>query len=266
METVYFDKYKLITEVQEILSHWQKEKPETRTIAHLARETGVSESSIRRLQNGGVKIADDSIYKLLSFISGEYKYKEFLSYFGQRIEVQNWFTRNYAFMAHSASIQEYKPSPVSSVIATNPIMFSVYMLISSVENMTAKGIMEQFGLRGEIELENLLSKGLVILDGSSLKVKDKNIKITKDETISLLPDLTKMYLKRDHEYNYRSLEIEGVDKDGYLEICTIYEKFLGDVSDVFKNRPGEIPVIVAGFFDSFTTHPYFEGVKNEKDN
>jgi hypothetical protein len=75
-----------------------------------------------------------------------------------------------------------------------------------------------------------------------------------------------MFLKRDHEFNYRALEIEAVDKEGYLELCSIYERFLGNVSEVLKNRRGNIPVIVAGFFDSMTCQPYFEGRKNEKIN
>ena len=266
MEQIEFEKTKLVAEIQNALNSWINEKPETRSVAHLSRETGVTDSSLRRLLNGDVKISDDSIFKLLSFTSAEYKYENFLKFFQSKPEIQKWFIKNYSYMRPFQALQSYKPTPIAEEITANPIMFSVYMLVSSVNGVRSADVKEQFGVRGELELEKLLEKGLIRLDGETLIAKENKIKFSKDQAIDLIPELARMFLKKDHVYNYRSLEVEGVSKQGYQEICDIYEKFLGDVSEVMKNRSGNIPVIVAGFFDSFTTQPYFEGSKNENSN
>jgi hypothetical protein len=137
------------------------------------------------------------------------------------------------------------------------------MLIASVPNITTQYIKDQYGLRGELELEKLIEKQFVTIADGKLIAKEQRLKITREQAINLLPDITKLYLKKDHIYNARALEIESVSKTGYIKLMDIYETFLGEVSTTLNNNPGDIPVVVAGFFDSLTTQPYFEEKKHE---
>ena len=267
MEILNFDKSKLITEIQNALSEWQSMKPDVRTIAYLARETGVTESSIRRISNNGIKIADDSIFKLLSFICGEYKYEKFLQYYHQKNEVKKWFMRNYSYMANSPALQEYKPTSISADLAANSISYSVYMYIRSLSSVTSADIKEQFGVRGEIELEKQISKGHIKQEGENLRtVNQEKILFSKDEIIDLIPSIATSYLKKDHLYNSGILETGGLSKEGYIKMMDIQQDFLEKTVQIYQDYPGSIPSVTVGFFDSFTQHPYFEGGKNETNN
>jgi hypothetical protein len=267
MEIINFDKTNLIYEVKEVFSSWTNENAELRTVAYLSRETGVSDSSIRRLVNSDIKILDDSLFKLLTYISGVYEYQAFLDYFSDKSEISNWFTINYSYMKKSLALQEYRFCTSTNEVAASAMAYSVYNVILVLGHVSFSFIRDQFGMRGEIELENLIAKGFLLADANGVVVKeDKLLKFTKEQVASLLPDISKTFFKVDHDFNARSMEVGAVSKNGYTAIMNTYQKFLGEVAEIYKESPGNIPVIVAGFFDSLTTQPYFEGGKNETHN
>ncbi len=49
----------------------------------------------------------------------------------------------------------------------------------------------------------------------------------------------------------------------YKELMTLYTQFITDVRAIFKAKPGNIPVILAGFEDILATQSYFRGGKKE---
>lgn len=268
MNELIYNKQALVDELNEMIHKWSSEKPQTRTLAHLGREAGVTDSALRRLKNQKVKISDDMIYRILGTILGTTEHDSIRENITGSIHLSKWLLRHYSFLADSSALQAYKHSPVAEEITLNPIGFSVFGLVSSIDGVTMAYVRDQFGVRGEIEAENLIKSGVLALDGDTLTVADgpNKVKITKEQTIDLLPEITKMYLKKDHVYNFRALEIEGVSKEGYQVICGIFEKCLHQVSEAMATHKGEIPVVYAGFFDSLTTQPYFNGDKNEVPN
>lgn len=264
MQVMEIEKTKFIAEVQGVINSWIQTKPETRNVAHLSRETGVTDSSIRRLMNNGTKISDDSIYKLLGHVAQTFEFDTFLNSFSRAPQIQKWFERNYSYLKKSPSLSIYKPSPLAEEMTLNPIAFAVFSSILALKKVPVSYIKDQFGMRGEIELEKIMQKGLLFQQGDSVCIKeDIFLKITSEQTVALLPELTKTFFKPDHQYNARALEIGAVSKEGYIKIMDIYGKFLEEISSIYINHSGEIPVVVAGFFDSLTTQPYFEGGKNE---
>lgn len=264
MEIVTFEKNKLVSEIQDVLNSWLNEKPETRSVASLSRATGVADPAIRRLMNNNIKINDDAIFKLLAYIFDVQTFDGISSALSKNPEALKWFEKNYAYLKTSTALAAYKHSPVADEVAANAMTYSVYNVVLALKSVPSGYIKEQFGMRGEIELENLLKKGLLLQKDGEIHVKDDALlKFTKEQTVQLLPEITKVFFKADHEFNARSLEISAVSKDGYNEIMDAYENFLNQISNIYKNRPGNIPVVVAGFFDSLTTQPYFEGGKNE---
>lgn len=267
METVVFEKNKFVGELQEVLNSWFKEKPDVRSVASLSRATGVTDPAIRRLMNSSVKINDDYIFKLLTHICGASDYDTFLSTFGGKREIQAWFTRNFSYLKKAPAMQEYRVSKVTEDIVLNPISFSVFALVSSLPVTTVSLIKEQLGVRGEIEMEILIQKNILGIVDDKVIVRDGNkVRLDKEQTIQLLPEITRTYLKKDSIHNYRALEIEAVSQVGYGDLMDLFAKFLNDVHTIYKTKPGNIPAIVAGFVDTFTVQPYFEGDKNETPN
>lgn len=263
---VTFEKSQFVSEIQEALIFWLNEKPEVRSVASLSRATGVADSSIRRLLNGGVKIQEDSIFKLLAHVYEVQTFDGISNALDKKPQALKWFEKHFAYLKAAPSLENYKFSPLSEDIADSALSYSVYKFISAAGPLKPEAVKEQFGVRGELELETMIVKGLVSLEDSLLKVKDKRIKFTKTQAVSLMPELTKAYLKKDHPYNVRILEVEGTTKEGYSKLMDLYERLMEDVSKTLQENPGNIPVIAAGFFDSFTYQPYFEGAKNETSN
>lgn len=260
---VTVEKTKLVEEIQDVLNSWLNEKSDVRSVASLSRTTGVADSSIRRLLNNGIKIQEDSIFKLLTHIFEVQSFDGISAALEEKPEMLKWFERHFSYMKKAPAIQDYKPSSIADEISSDPIQFSVYMQISSVSGLSQSYIKDQFGIRGEIELEKLIQKGMVIVEEDLLYPKEQKIKYTKEQVINLLPEITRMYLKKDSIFNARALEIEGVSKDGFGDLMDLFAKFLNDVHTIYKMKPGNIPAVFAGFVDTLTTQPYFEGGKDE---
>lgn len=269
METaITFEKTKLVSEIQEVLNSWLSEKPEVRSVASLARATGVADSSIRRLLNNGIKIQEDSIFKLLAHIFEIQSFDGISAALEKKPEALKWFERHFSYLKKAPALQEYKFSNIESEITLNQIAFSVFALASTnLAEITDSYIKDQFGIRGEIEMEDLIQKGVLKLSNGKLTVLDgTKIKIDKEQAINLMPDLTRTYLKKDSIHNYRVLEVEAVSQKGFGDLMDLYAKFVNDTLEIVRSNPGTVPVIVSGFVDTFTTQPYFEGGKNETPN
>ena len=264
MEIVTIEKNKLVGEIQDILTAWLKEKPEVRTVASLSRATGVTDPTIRRLMNNNVKINDDAIFKMLAHIFEVQTFDGISAALEKKQEVLKWFERSYSYLKNAPELEAYKNIPFANEITLNPIAFSVFALVSSLPVTTTELIKEQFGVRGEVEMEKLIQQGVLGISESKVFVRnEKKVRIDKDQAISLLPEITRTYLKKDSIHNYRALEVEAVSQEGYVALMDLFSKFLNDVHAIYNDKPGNIPVIVAGFLDTFTTQPYFEGGKNE---
>lgn len=267
METLLYEKNKLVGEIQDILLSWINGKPEVRSVANLSRSTGVTDSAIRRLLNGGAKIADDSIFKILAHVYDQREYDKLFASLEGKLEVQKWFSKNYAYLKKAPVLQEYIPSSLAEEVTESTFKYSVYKYLAARETPVGfREVKEQFGKKGEIEVERLIVNKLVAVENDFLIVKDKKIRFTKDQVADLLPELTRIYFKRDHAFNGRILEVEGVSKAGYIKILDLYDAFIDGLTTAIKNNPGEIPLIVSGFMDTFTTEPYFEGGNNESSN
>lgn len=264
---VLFEKSKLVAEIQDLLNSWLNEKPETRSVASLSRSTTVADSSIRRFLNNGIKIQDESLFKLVSHVAGTETFEGVSNILSEKAEAKKWFQKHFAYLEKIPNMQGYKFSENQADIVLNPIAFSVFALVSSVADIDGDFIRNQFGIRGEHELEDLIEKGIIGTDGSKLSVIGGNkLKLDQQETTKLLPEITRTYLKANSRHNGRALEIESVSEAGYGELLELFGKFLNDVHGIYKAKPGNIPVVVAGFVDTFTTQTIFEGGSNETPN
>lgn len=267
MEIVTIEKNKLVGEIQDILTAWLNEKTEVRTVASLSRATGVTDPAIRRLKNNNVKINDDAIFKLLAHIFEVQTFDGISAALEKHPDTLKWFERNFSYLKKSPNLQAYKISNISDLISQNVISLAIFSLVSSKNNLRQSYIKEQFGVIGEFELEKLITEKVIAVNANGeLRVEDKKIILSKDQVASLLPDLAKMFFKAEHKYNGRILNIESVSIQGYNKLLDAVDAFNEQVRAITNENYGEIPVVTAGFLDTLTTVPYFEGGKNETSN
>jgi hypothetical protein len=97
MRTIIFDKKNLVSEVQEVFVSWKKQE-KGRNISLLCRESGVKETTLRRLIKNGQNISDESILKVLSYISVSKDYDSFCNFYANKKEIINWFIKNYSYL------------------------------------------------------------------------------------------------------------------------------------------------------------------------
>lgn len=257
MTHVLYTKKQLVEEVQNVFQAWRNEKPDTRTVAHLSREAGVTDSAVRRLLNQNTKISDDMLYSILLYIAGNQSFEKMVSKYQSYPSISAWINKHYSYLLKAPVKSSVQEDSVASIIYQNPIMFGVYMFISSIPNVTSDFIKEQFGLRGEKELEHLISIGLVTADGDGYVAKQKDVMFSKEQTVALLPDITRTFLKKDHDHNSYLLRVDGISKEGYIKLMGIFDILISQTCEIISSNPGDIPVVFCSFMDSFSVQPYF---------
>lgn len=257
MENTIYCKTELIEEINALIQRWSDERPQTRTLAHLSRETGVSDSALRRLRNQKVKISDDMLYRVVNTIFENPKFSDLKTKVSQLPTVSKWLMRHYSFLENTPGVEDYKYTEVSDEIVLNPIAFSVFALVSSIDGVTKEYLKEQFGLRGVLEADSFVKKsifdlkdGIYVLGSASNKVK-----ISKNAVISLMPELTKLYLNTDSEVDQYIFECDGLTKNGYLELSNAMVDFYKRSAEIISRNKGNIPFILSGFLNTMTVDP-----------
>ncbi len=252
------EKSTLVSELQQIIKSWINEKPKIRSVAGLARATRVTDATIRRLLNTNAKIVDDSILKLLVHVFESHTFDAISASLATKPETLKWFHRHYSFMKAAPS-PLFQYSPIAEEMAVNPMAFSVYSTVLIFSKVSPDYIKDQFGMRGIVELEKMISKDILFVKDNNIYIKkDLYLKIQKTQMVRLMPDLMKFFFKEDHIINAYLLEIRTVSKKGYQELMSLYSKLSHEMVALFDKNPGDIPIIAAGFLDSFTTQPYFK--------
>ncbi len=258
-----YDKAKLIMELQSIVNTWIGEKPK-RSVASLARATGVADPALRRLLNSSTKPFDDSIFRILTYILHDETFdgvaKILKDY--NKVETLKWFSRHFSFLKMFPLPPEHKYTSITDQVAANLDSYFIYNLVLVLERVSEKYILKQIGITGELELDRMIDLGILCEDNGDIYLKENvSLKFTKEQVARLLPEVSKVFFKASHGRNSRALEVGAVTIDGYNKLTDIYNHFLHEVQTVYREKPGDIPVIVAGFFDSFTKQPYFNDNK-----
>lgn len=257
MQRFNYSRDNVVKDIQSIIKNWIDEKPSIRSIAYLSRQTCVTDSSLRRLTAQNIKISDDSLFEILKSIFMSETYEEILRNLNNYPDASNWFQKNFSYLRKIPVPLEKMTSPIADEITDSTNAFYIYSYLCAKPGINISEIEHQFGTRGAIETLKLVSKGVVLQKDQLLYPKEFEFQLSKKQVSHLLPELSKDFFKVDHPYNVRILETKGISKNGYIQAMDLYEEFLDRLLSILKENPGSIPVIAAGFFDSFTKEPYF---------
>ncbi len=261
------DKIRFIKELQTIIRTWIRGN-KVRTVASLARGAKVSDVSVRRLLNNDRKIVNESVFNIISWIYDQSTFEGMVKALEKDDKpiVLEWFIKYYSYMRKYPVLQENKYIPVSDVVTGSPMAFFGYLLTLVLDQVSRKRFQQEFGGPAIAELDKLIKKcflqeieGMVSIQGEAV-----SLKFTKEQVAYLLPELCKMFFKPDHDFNAQHLEVGALSKEGYNDLRDFHLEFLAKIQTLYRTKPGNIPVISAGFSDTFTSRPYFtnEGEKN----
>lgn len=265
MDIANYCKNELVKEVNGLIQRWSDERPQVRTLAHLGREAKVSDSALRRLKNQNAKIADDMLFRIVSVIYESSEFTELKQKTNTLPNTSKWLLRNYSFMESVSPMQEYKYTELSDEVVVSPIGFSIFGLVSSIDNVGKDYIKDQFGLRGIAEAELLVEKGILHLNQNvyTLGTHHNKVKFSKKAVISLMPEITRLYLKADSDLNAAIFEVNGVSEEGYSKLSMAFQNLINVSAQIINQHQGNIPVVMSGFIDTMTTQAIKMELKNE---
>lgn len=256
---------KLVAQVQNAINTWQQQKPETRTVAHLSRETGVTDSALRRLLNSNTKIADDSIYKLLSHMAGSKRYDDIVAHFSDSKEIGNWMSQRFGFMK---GVKEVVLSPRSSnleSIAQSPNTFLVYVTVCVHESISIHDLRLEFGLLADIEVTRLAGMGLVSVKEDIVSVENNIVTAHAESLLSrevirmALPYTASRYMKDPSNLNFSSIGYFNVSETGYSMILKCLADCMHQISTITAKNPGEKSITFGIFADTLSIAPDSKG-------
>lgn len=234
------------------------DKSPRRSIASLARDSRVGETSLRRLMNDGVLPINDNIVKIVATIKDAVTNRDLVANQDQSVvDLIQYalpykmfdFIKDYAIV--SASVEESLGSSTKKLI---------FAKASAGAGISKSEIKDDFGRLGLVAAEELSSSGLLIDLGDSFKVAPEygmhtlSLAATKD----LLAAAVKAYYKPETQTNYGFAVYESVTSKTYGEIMGIYEDAFKRVVELVKQNPGDVPVFAGGFMDTMTTSNFFE--------
>lgn len=256
---------KLVAQVQSAINSWQQQKPETRTVAHLSRETGVTDSALRRLLNSNTKIADDSIYKLLSHMAGSKKYDDIVRHFSGAKEITTWISQRFGFMKGVNEVVLHSGQSELETIAQSQNTFLVYVTVCVHESISIHDLRLEFGLLADIEVTRLAGMGLVSVKEDIISIENNIVSAQAESLLSreairiALPYTAARYIKDPCNLNFSSMGYFNVSEAGYSMILKCMSDCMHQISGITAKNPGDKSITFGMFADTLSIAPDTKG-------
>lgn len=235
----------IVDDLRQAIGRWL-EGNQVRNVGMLATKSGVSHSSIRRVLNEECKSID--------------------------------FTNAFAILQVTCSWQEtleimqkHYPSTIANIRTMSEVMrvteaidhdleqalldyeaFTIVSLADMPEGTTVDEVVEILGLIGQIRVPELVSRGLLYMEGDRVKVKpfaSVNLHYITAQIQHILRFLRHEDIGKGIQH--ANIHSGGVDKQGQLEIHEIMQRAREEVDRVTAARPGKIPVFTSMIMGSF---------------
>ncbi len=254
------NKLRFIKELQTIINTWISEN-QVRTVASLARGARVSDVAVRRLLNNDRKIVNESVFNLIAYIYGHRSFTGIAEALrnNNRSMVLEWFIKYYSYMKKAPFLESHIYTPVCDIVAADPMVYFVYSVVLGLERVSEEHFQKEFGWPAGAALKKLLEKGLLSQKENMVTIEGETIhlKFTKEQVAHLLSNICGLFFKPDHDHNAQHLETGTLSKEGYGDLINLHVEFGNSVQNLYRTKPGDIPVISAGFSDTLTARPYF---------
>jgi hypothetical protein len=253
MEYKQYSKEEAITALQSLIQAWLDEKPKRNRLS-LARETGVSETTIRRVMNDSVLPSGNNILKIVSYIKGVNTNKEILKSGGpilaKTIETLaptitfESFENRYNLPYH---LEQHLNSP------TKRLLFSK---ASTLGRLNEDSIVHEFGHIGLMDVKELVSAGVLDLVENEYRMTKQmqTCSVSVNTLKDLMVETTRAYYNTESDYNYLFYVSAGVSSEAYINIMEVLKDAHQKISLLVENNPGDIPVFANAAMDKMSHH------------
>ena len=251
-------KEQAVTALQSSVNSWLAENSR-RSLASLSRESGVSESSLRRLLNNSTWPSQDNVFKLISYL-GNGNIVSTVNALAEPLKNQIKFDLYYLDFKELKKYVSLGGKDSALKDFTHQVVFER----SSIgPGISVAEIRELFGAYGLTAVENLKVAGLITEVDSTIKcvAEYKYHAFTTQMTKDFLAQSIATFYKTQTNYNYIFSFNDGVTTSGYGQIMDILENAQQAIFKIIEDSPGDIPVTIGGFMDTLTTNVLFDKAK-----
>jgi transcriptional regulator with XRE-family HTH domain len=248
-------------ELREFIDGWLRTDA-SRSISHLARESGVNESTVRRMYNNAKRPSGENLFKILVCLTDSKDAPEALK--RVPVAIRSYVKKHYPFTKLLEDVQAVQSSELSEAISDFDA-YVVFKLAANYGGTTRSEILTQFGVKGTEILKGLLEKSLVSESETGLVTSNiSEFSLPKSLTVQHASRLIQSFSKSSTEINYLLSSSDGVDVDGYGQIMDVLEEAASKISEIKKKHVGKIPMFTVLALDTVSYDVYFARENTEE--
>lgn len=241
---------RLIPEIKEKLEKWIDSGP-SRSIAELARRSGVSYTSTRRMvQNEGLPSYNNLANILSVLLENDIDalptlLKQQFPHLGRAIDM----------FLNDGVISDQNREALNRTINENSLASVIYAMSDSDDGTSLSDIIEEHGRSGLKALKELTSVGLIEESGGRYKTTEKNGKVnfpvqTIINAIAAHANISNVE-NIENGFGVTSLQWATANKIGYNKAIELTIEYTGKVKMALEANPGKIPVYFAAIGNSY---------------
>lgn len=229
-----------------LIDSWIDEKS-LRTIAALARQSGVSESVVRRAHRKEAIPNVDNLAKILMTTTYTKTFKELKAAIPAVLS-EYLISKDYIF-ANSGFDGERTTLEIESHLQTFE-NYLVFKRISHSDMIYRSDIKDQYGFRGLKALDELIDVGLVEQsDREVLSIALKNFSTSHDLQKRHLPKLVETFYDFEDSRHILANYSESITSKAAREILELQKETNKKIANIMINNPGDVPYLYMGLLN-----------------
>ncbi len=229
-----------------LIDSWIDEKS-MRTIASLSRNSGVSESVVRRAHRKESIPSVDNLLKLLMTTTFTKSFKELRAALP---DVLNSYLKTKDFLYADTEIETIRTTLEVETYLQTYENYMIYDRVSHSHSITRDKIKESFGAMGEKALNELVEAGLIQEDETkALSLGVKNISVSPSLLKRHLPKVVETYYDHQDSRHILANFSETISESAAKEILELQKQTNSKIAQIMMNNPGSVPYLYIGLFN-----------------
>ncbi len=225
---------------------WIDEKS-MRTIASLSRNSGVSESVIRRAHRKETIPNVDNLLKLLMTVTYSKTFSELRKALPSELDS---YLQSKDYIYANTEIQTTRTTLEVETFLQTYENYLIYDRVSHSQSLTRVQIKESFGTMGEKALTELIDAGVITEESNGqLSLGVKNVSISHSLLKRHLPKVVETYYDHEDSRHILANFSETITPDAAIEILELQKQTNSKIAQIMMNNPGSVPYLYVGLFN-----------------
>lgn len=240
-----------------LVDTWISKEP-SRSVATLARVSGVNESTIRRLKNDKVVPAAGNAMKMLIALAEQKSALKAINHYDQTSQIiSKYLKANFPMISESLNEVQLNKELSSDEILTEFNTYLVYRMTDSVGGTTKQAMVDILGVKANEAISALVKLDLIAENEGMLTIVKpiEAISIDLEKRHSL--KCAELMYKTESMYNSFTSVSNNVNIEGAREIIRLMHETGAKVAKIMDEKPGKIPFMSIMFSDTMTTTQFF---------